>query len=192
MKTYISNPERMENIIREMIQEQRILVKNSDDFIFTILSENCLKELSTDEVTVLAARLEDYTTYQSRNLDGYAKLNKPIIAEDDSLHVETIYIHFVFHIYDSDRIWNYVSYINPFYIPTKEEMKNDLDNASDADFLMNHTVWGQDGIYNWMPTKSLTGDALTRRMFSKNLQSVSRKYKWGQEARKIMKNKKKG
>lgn len=177
MKQYKADPERTENLI------QKIIMKDGSQ----PLSADLLKELSVDSVTVLAARLDDDPEFGSRHLSGYAKLDTPVVAEEDDLHVETKYVKFWFEIYSSDKIWNEMVYIDPLFLLPKGFSEDEMDDVIDAQMLMKNTVWGQKGIYKWMPTKSLSGNDLTRRLFVRNMQDVSRKYKWGQEARKMNK-----
>lgn len=179
MKNYKADPERTENLI------QKIMKKNNDR---QLLSADLLKEMSTDKVTILAARLDNDLEQHSSHLSGYAKLETPVVAEEDGLHVETEYVHFWFDIYSSGRIWNEMAYIKPFFPLAKEMLKEDMDEAVDAQLLIQNTVWGKNGIYKGMPTiKPLSEDDLTRCLFVRNMQDVSRKYKWGQEARKMNK-----
>ena len=176
MKFYKTNSEQTEQFIHKIMNKT-----NPDKLILSSL----LQELSTDEVTVLSARLDDNAVGESRYITGYAKLKMPIVAEKDELHVETEYIHFWFDIYFANKILNEMSYIEPFFPITKELREADADGAEDAQLLMKQTNWGHDGMYKWIKTKELTGEDLSRRLFVKNMRNISRKYQWGQEARKL-------
>jgi len=176
MKYYKTNSEQTEQLLL------KIMNRTYPD---KLISPSLLQELSTDEVTVLAASLDDNPSGNFRSLTGYAKLKTPVVAENEELHVETEYVHFWFDVYFVNKIINEMSYIEPFFPITKELRELDIDGAEDAQLLMKHTIWGENGRYQWIKTKNLTGDDLSRRLFVKKLKDISHKYQWGQEARKL-------
>ena len=162
----------------------------------TPISEEILRELSTDNVVVLAAFLGNPEGPLAGFLSGYAKVRTPIILENSlcsggKLHAETKYVKFFYTVYHPPFVTNNMQTIMPFYLPKYD------DNIEDNQAYLKHIreqgriraqfesmSWGAKGFWLHTPTKSLTGDDLDCRLFIRQVQFVSRKYNWSNTIKK--------
>lgn len=172
----------------------------------TSLPFDILERLSTDKVTVIAAYLGDQEkSGVFGRLIGYAKLDEPIVLEQEDfynkgehIHVETEYISFMYTVYLSDQKRNYMSNIKPFYafplidFPDDENCKKMLAYHREHDRariqLENSAQWGWEGFLEDIRTEELSGNDLTCRLFIENVTKVSKGKRWVRTIKRIKNN----
>lgn len=157
------------------------------------LPENILERLSTDKVTVIAAYLGDKDgSGVFGQLIGYAKLNKPIILEQEDfynkseqIHVETEYVRFFYSVYRPCRVSDYMSTIQPFYdyLADIDDREKSRENERARIQIEKHP-WGSWGFDINTKTKDLSGDDLDCRLFIENVTKVSKEEGWAKTLKK--------
>lgn len=136
---------------------------------------NCdiLMDMNTEDVTVLEAYLDD-----NGFLYGLGILKNPVVVENEFVN------HIVFQ-YSVDSLEGKNRMVNiNFYYPVLSDnlvkMKS-LEEKMDYTFLcdnINRKVWGSKGFFmaKDFPTKSLSGDDLSCRLFKNQVQKAAKKY----------------
>lgn len=166
------------------------------DKIASPVSQEIQKELSTENVTVVAAFVGSDGTPLAGVLRGLAELKNPIIVEGKfrsgkKFEVETNLIKFCYTIYNPPFVTNNMQTITPYFLPeyndniedTKEYFKH-IRELDEARLQTERISWGPKGFWLYTPAKTLTGDDLDCRIFIRQVQSVSRKYNWAGKIKK--------
>jgi hypothetical protein len=159
----------------------------------TSLPLDILERLSTDKVTVIAAYLGDQAgSGVFGQLIGYAKLQKPIVLEQEDfydkgeqIHVETEYVRFFYTVYRPGRDSDYMSTIQPYYdylCDIEDREKNRKNNR--IRIQLEQHPWGAMGFWEETPTEDLSGDDLYCRLFIENVTKVSKEEEWAKMLKK--------
>lgn len=159
----------------------------------TSLPSDILERLSTDKVKVVAAYLGDKVgSGVYGQLIGYAKLQKPIVLEQEDfynkgeqIHVETEYVRFFYTVYRPGRDSDYMSTIQPYYdyLWDVEDRGKNRKNDRIRIQLEQHP-WGAKGFWEETSTEDLSGDDLDCRLFIKNVTKVSKEEGWAKMLKK--------